>query len=199
MTQTPAPKLQPPGAGLPLLQHLFVRYWVGPRYARRANPEQTRRRFVRVHNALLEIIRAIPREQFTQPVLVPPMRGLEDSSRYWSAAMTLEHLLIVGENVKRIIQLLSDGTDPKLRPRTERVKPKGERTPEDVIAHFERFALTCMDDLEPFIAKGNSTVTEVHPWFGPMTSWAWHWLLPVHAGIHLEQIRAIQKGLANGR
>ena len=45
--------------------------------------------------------------ELTEAVLVPPQIGLEDSSRFYSYAMVLEHLTIIGNAIGRIVVELS--------------------------------------------------------------------------------------------
>lgn len=193
----PEPRLAPPGAPLPFLDRVLLKYYVGPFMAKRAQVEQSRARFEKLHAKILEIARSIPPEMLTHKVLVKPQRGLEDSSRYWSAAMVLEHMLIVGEGCCHIIRELSAGRDPNVRPRTERLKPKGAGAGLELIEQFAKFTMTCMPEMDPLVRERDSSAAEVHPWFGPMRARAWFWLLGVHAGIHYQQLKQIKKALAN--
>lgn len=197
--QNQTPRLEPPGAGLPWYQHLAVKYYIGPFVAGRAQVKESRRSFEILHEKILNLAREIPADQFDEKVIVPPQMGLEDSSRYWSAAMTLEHLLIVGEGMKHIIRELSAGRSPGLNATTAQVKPKGASQREQLLQHFEVFTRTTMDKMEPLVAGKDSIVTENHPWFGAFRARQWFWLFGVHAGIHYKQLKKIRAGLARAR
>ena len=77
-----APILPPPGAPLPLFQRIvlrgFGRFVLRSKFTWESAPvvvESTARR-------MLDAVARLNDEVFHRPVLVPPMRGLEDSSRY---------------------------------------------------------------------------------------------------------------------
>ena len=191
----PEPRLAPPGAPLPFLERVLLKYYVGPFMAKRAPIDASRERFEKLHAKTIEVARSIPPEMLTHKVLVPRQSGLEDSSRYWSAAMTLEHMLMVGEGCCHIIRELSAGRDPNVRPRTERLKPKGAGAGLELIEQFARFTERCMPEMLPLVAERDSQTSEVHPWFGPMRARAWFWLLGVHAAVHYRQLKEIKKRL----
>lgn len=46
--------------------------------------------------------------QATVPVLIDRVVGIEDSSRYWSVFIVLDHLWIVDEGITQIIETLTD-------------------------------------------------------------------------------------------
>lgn len=189
------PKLDAPGAGLPLLQSLLLRYYVGPYVAARADWNQSAETFERLHGKMLKIALDTPSDLRTKRVLVSPLRGLEDSSRHWSMVMVLEHLLTVGEGIKVIFERLARGHAPGLTLSTAAVKPSGHESAEAILRRFEIFSATCMRDLAMLTEKPNLEVTQVHPWFGPFNARQWHWLLGAHAGIHYQQIKKIKEGL----
>ena len=128
-------------------------------------------------------------------MLVPPQQGLEDSSRYWSAAMLLDHLVIVGEQVKGGILALSRGIVPKGEASTAKVKPSGAPTVAEAVAAYKKFASTVMVDLDKGVADKDSKATFRHPWLGPLNCRQWQWLLAAHQAIHLHQLHEIVKGL----
>ncbi|HBR86274.1 MAG TPA: hypothetical protein DEA65_00320, partial [Candidatus Marinimicrobia bacterium] len=59
--------------------------------------------------ALIELLN---NDQLLTPVLIDRLRGLEDSSRFWSPVMVLEHLVIVGRELKDIIISLNEEKVP---------------------------------------------------------------------------------------
>src|SRR5688500_9049812 len=115
----PAPVLQPPGAGLPWLERMVAKYVIFPRACRRLTWATAARLFQEEGAKILAIWDAMPPARLTERVLIRRLRGLEDSSRYWSAAMTVEHLNIVGPGIRAAVAMLRRGEVP---PRVARVE-----------------------------------------------------------------------------
>ena len=187
-----APKLAPPGAGLPLLQRLYARFYLGPYVAAKADWDESLRSFARETERILTLVEGVPAETLTHRTLVPPQQGLEDSSRFWSIAMTLDHLVIVGEAIVAGVIQLAKGEKPLGKVSIADVKPRppGE-TGAAAIARFREFTAEAPARFEREARDRDSAVTHEHPWFGPFTARQWIWLLGVHQGIHGRQIQAI--------
>jgi hypothetical protein len=188
-------KLGKPGAGLPLVESLVMRWVVGPFISKKFGWDENRRRFEKTTAALLKEIEGLDDKQLATRILVPPLQGLEDSSRYWSAAMLFEHLIIVGEGVKGGIISLSRGIVPDVKVDTGKVKPSGDPTPSGIIQKYRQFSSAVQDELEKSVKDKDSKAVLHHPWLGPLNCRQWHWLLATHQGIHLRQLREIVKGL----
>jgi hypothetical protein len=186
-----APKLQPPGAGIPLWHELFLRRWFLPRYVRR-HDWATRQGIYRRHGEkLMALCRSQPPERLNTRALVAPAMGLEDSSRYWSVAMVVEHLIIVGSLQARLIHELSFGRVPAEEASIAAVKPKGAV---GLVASLPRFA-ALLDEFDALLATGlgdrDSAARFAHPWFGPLTAAGWHAVAALHQGLHRRQAQAI--------
>jgi hypothetical protein len=189
-------KLDKPGAGVPVLEGLLLRWLVGPLVSRlQANWEADKARFDAISAKLLKEIEGLSEQQLATKILVPKQPALEDSSRYWSAAMVLEHLVIVGEAVRKGIISLSKGVVPERKPDTAKVKPKGDATPHDIVEAYRKFSSTVMAEIDRDIGNKDSKSVYSHPWMGPFNCRQWHWLLPTHQAVHLRQLREIVKGL----
>ena len=191
------PKLAPPGAGIPFYQKLFLRFFVNPFVAGREPLEKMRDRFTRKHLRIREEYFAVPEGLRDRKVLVPPQSGLEDSSRYWSAAMVLEHLEIVGNQIGEGIIRLSNGEVPPTKADTAKVKPKGGSDASEIFERFEKWRNGFLLTLDSRAKDLDATGTYDHPWFGPLTARKWLWLLGIHADIHLKQLRAIRMELSS--
>lgn len=189
------PQLAPPGAGIPLPQRILCRYYLRPFVAGRSKWEESKKHFEKLSEKILKEIEGLSENQLNQRVLVPAQPGLEDSSRYWSVAMTLEHLVIVGRAILAGVESLSHEQVPDYKVDTAKVKPSGKRTADDDIADFKKFSSEEFAALHEKIKNKDSRITLSHPWFGPMTAKEWYWLLAMHQGIHLKQIRNIKKNL----
>jgi hypothetical protein len=188
------PKLQPPGAGLPWWQLLAARYVLFPLAVRKLTWESASRLFQKEGQKVLALWETFPPSRLTERVLVPRLRGIEDSSRYWSAAMTVEHLNIVGFGILELIAGLRVGRTPARAPRVQDVKPRGEQPPGEVRAEFSRLLTQAAGTREQPIAPGVGLRAQ-HPWFGPMDAFRWHCLLGIHQRIHRGQLEAIHARL----
>lgn len=185
------PELAPPGAGIPALER-----WIGGavfRFKRwRGTPQAFNREFSRERHAIRGMCQGKTCEALSQRVLIPRLRGLEDSSRYWSVWMTLDHLRIVNRQIAGVIgQLLVDQVPPGVAS-TAAVKP-GELAGPDVVDAYER---SC-DLLMKVVGDGDRLKTSgkyAHPWFGPLDASGWHALSAMHMGIHRAQIERILIG-----
>lgn len=185
-----APVLKPPGAPLPLFQRLILR-WFGRRMLRRkftwesAPPsiEATARR-------MLDAVAGLDAAALRRPVLVPPMRGLEDSSRYWSPAMVFQHLAITGEIFTAIILKLSHREPITDKRGTADVKPATDAGAVDV----EKFRVLHSDlgkRIGADVGTNRTGATFRHPWFGPLTAADWYALFAAHLLIHEKQMELI--------
>jgi hypothetical protein len=193
VTETdPTPQLQPPGAGLPAFE-LFVlrtKFRLLAPFISRAGAS----RWFRVEaDRIRALARALCAEDVARRVLITRLRGLEDSSRYWSVAMTLEHLVIVNTAIRKGIEALTAGIVPPRTASTAAVKPAPTAGPE-LIERFEAVAgeyLARVDALPELRSK----VTYRHPWFGGLTALGWHRIAAIHQRLHRKQIERIIAGL----
>lgn len=190
------PKLAAPGAGIPWYQTLLLRLYVGPFVSAKTPWEISQARADQVHKKILAEIEGLNEQQLKTRVLVPPQAGLEDSSRYWSVAMALEHVVIVGRSIFELVPALTAGVSPTDRTAdTAKVKPFGQMSTQQSIENFKDFMTDEFALLNRSLKDRNSKTTFKHPWFGNMTAQQWYWLISAHAGIHLKQIREIKKQL----
>ncbi len=188
------PVLAKPGAGLPFVDSLYLRWYLGPFVSRKADKTTNLRHFTLLGSRVLREANGVPEGQRDAKVLVPAMRGIEDSSRYWSANEVLEHLMIVGTAMRGLIQLLAEGKTSDYVVRIADVKPKGKYKGGDARRDFTDFINETVKLLEPLDIVDGGPKHE-HPWFGGFNSLQWTWLLAGHSGIHLNQLIAIKKGL----
>ncbi len=186
-------KLAAPGAGLP---------WVELQVARLIFAWQFRRSSRESASALLKAEMAEIRRLATscdkidgsRRVLIRRIPGMEDSSRYWSVFMTLDHLRIVNGFLAETIALLGRGEIPGRVASTAAVKPD---------PGADATVLASLEDACGDLARTVSGITDLratgrhaHPWFGPLDAAAWHFLAGFHMRLHRGQIRAILHGLA---
>lgn len=192
MTSPAEPRLAPPGAGLPLPERLLAHFFFRLR-VRTGTPAEFTARFVEERRKIAELIRGVDAARGGRRVLIERLRGLEDSSRYWSVAMTLDHLRIVNSEIARLITSLAAGQVPPGRASTAAVKPD----PTVSMTVLPAYEATC-DDLLAAVAHPENFSPQVkfpHPWFGLMDAKAWHALSGIHMGIHRVQIKRILAGM----
>jgi hypothetical protein len=186
--QNPEPQLAPPGAGLPGIE-LFIgrmmfafRRWRGSREAFNARFESERR-------AIRDLVQKCDPESAACRVLIERCRGMEDSSRYWSVWMTLDHLRIVNLQISQVIEALASGIVPIEKLSTANVKPNKSVTA-SVVDDYE----AACDKLLRTVGSVENLLTPAryaHPWFGPLDAFGWHALAGGHMGIHRAQLERI--------
>jgi hypothetical protein len=190
------PKLAPPGAGLPAAELVIARLLFAWRRCF-GNRESFNARFRQERTAIDVMVRACDEKSATQRVLIERPRGLEDSSRYWSVWMTLEHLRIVHGKITHVVGALARGVTPPGTGSTATVKPHPQMDA-GVVSAYEK---SCDDLLAAIAAVSNldTSARYAHPWFGPLTAAGWHALAAGHLGVHRIQIERIVRGLPSLR
>src|SRR5690349_7662896 len=122
--------------------------------------------------------------------------GLEDSSRFWSIAMALEHMVIVGKGISEGLAELTAGNLPDYKVDIAKLKPFGTMTGKESIELFKKFSIEDYRKMVLSITDLSSDLKLAHPWFGMFNAKQWFWLLSIHHGLHLKQIRGIKKRLS---
>lgn len=194
MSETEMPALAPPGAGLPVFQRLVAKYWLLPRFFRDHPWAGLPGQFAASGARVLESYARIPEHERARRVLVPSIRGLEDSSRFWSAAMVLEHLVIAGELITGGVELLAAGKVPEGEASIAAIKPPGAKSPAEAEAAYREFLPRGEARLRGAVGT-TSTLAFSHPWFGPLTAHQWACFPILHDSIHRQQLKEIGKGL----
>src|SRR4051812_31652717 len=103
------PALAPPGKGLPFLQWVAARFWLFPKFCRSSTWDSAEEFHLREGKMILALAEGLTPEKLKTRVLVSGVRGIEDSSRFWSVAMVMEHLVIVGDLIRIGVRALSKG------------------------------------------------------------------------------------------
>lgn len=182
--------LAPPGAGLPTLELLLSR--AGLSILRSI---LTRRRIqgwlCSETGKVLALARQLPLEQMKRQVLIRRPTGLEDSSRNWSAAMVLQHLVIVDTGIGEILGALSENQAFEHEVRIADLKPTPDAGQEQ-LAGLES-ALKAYLGRVAAVKHLHTARRHPHPWFGPMDGHGWHTLAALHTMIHRRQLEAITR------
>jgi len=191
-----APRLEPPGAGVPVIERLVGGLVVSLR-RRFGSAASIAARFEAERRAISLLCQGQDDEALGDRVLIPRLRGLEDSSRYWSVWMTLDHLRIVNEAITGAVRELMAGGVPPGVASTAAVKPR-EGVGAEVAVAYES---SCAGLVSLFMGGRSlrTTCRYAHPWFGPLDGSGWCVLSAMHMGIHRRQIeRILEERLRGG-
>ncbi len=183
-------QLESPGAGLPKIE-LWIARWMFRRACRNLDREKASRLIATEQALILKLVRSRSPEECARRVLIDRLRGLEDSSRYWSVYMTLDHLRIVNEAIAPGIVALSAGLVPDGEASTATVKPRPD-IGEEVVPEFTR---SCEKLAEAQKGMQTTTARYAHPWFGPLDTHGWHVMAGFHMRLHRGQVETILGGL----
>ncbi|WP_193213367.1 DinB family protein [Luteolibacter marinus] len=192
MDRPSEPQLAAPGAGLPLPELYAARLlfrlqrWAGSR-------ERFNDRFARERERIRGLVTSCEDSRLAARVLIPRPIGLEDSSRYWSVWMTLDHLRIIHQAFARVITALGQGTKPPGQASTAAVKPS-PGADASAVADYEASCDALLQAVAS-VAELKTKTTFRHPWFGELDAYGWHGIAALHLGIHRVQIERILAGL----
>jgi hypothetical protein len=192
MNSIAEPKLAPPGAGLPQLE-LFIARLIFAVQSRKGNRDTSNARFTQERNAIRRLLDSCDPGSAATRVLIKRLPGLEDSSRYWSVWMTLDHLRIVNNGIAKTIETLTQEISPNHKASTAAVKP----SPAADSSVRDAYEKSCDAVLAAAAASPNlkTTARFAHPWFGPLDASGWHAMAGSHMSIHRKQIERIIQGL----
>ncbi len=190
MTNSTEPQLAAPGAGLPWPERLIAGIMV-KRGIRHTSRQEVSALLAAERQLILDLVTPLCTETASRRVLIKRLRGLEDSSRYWSVFMTLDHLRIVNNGIAEAIKLLGQGKAPQREASTATVKPVTE-VDESVV---EEFANSCetIEQAARSISNLHTKIRYAHPWFGPLDAGGWYFMSAFHLRLHRKQIEAILK------
>ena len=186
--------LAPPGAGLPVTQALLLRHLAFPAFCLTTSWDKAQLRFQVEGRRVLRLVDPLSSEELQRRVLVDAPIGIEDSSRYWSPAMLLEHLIEVGSRVAVGIVELTHHAPVSVKADIADVKPHGGKIG-PIVEDFRQF----LDDYDRMVAEDagdrRSKATHPHPWFGKLTAHQWTCLGALHQSVHRKQLERIVAGL----
>lgn len=191
MTITKEPKLAKPGAGLPFVEWLVAKFIIFPNRFRSTSIEQSIKEFEAEAQKIIALGSKLSDEQLSKRCLIPRLQGLEDSSRYWSVAMTVEHLNIVGEGMLGIIVGLSCGNNQLPIRGIADVKPSVDVEPRETIEKFKKLVESFGLLIRKIDFDKYTDLKHPHPWFGPLNAREWTLFAAPHQAIHRKQIEAI--------
>ncbi len=183
-------KLAPPGAGLPFHEAWVLRLLGRFMLRRIATWDSALDEIEAISNRITERFSALPSETQSARVLVKRLQGLEDSSRYWSPAMVLEHLCITGEAMLGMVILLSNGGASTRRVSTAEVKPIG-LPPDEALHKFTVLHRGARSRLLAEAGPQREIGKHLHPWFGQLHATDWLRMTAFHLRLHEKQLKMI--------
>lgn len=184
------PKLQPPGMGLPKVELLVARILVGIKL-RTTSQQEAAKLFVSESTKILTIADRVDRTQASRRILIKRLPGMEDSSRYWSLYMTMDHLCIVNRFTIDVINSLLKGELPQIVASTAAVKPR-----EDVNHSVVPLFRSICAEFEASFPPNRDLKSEIklaHPWFGELNAKQWHFFAGFHMNLHRKQMIKIEE------
>jgi len=189
--QDQEPELDAPGAGVPWLEKKLM--GIGLRmYAGSTDRVKALAKFQTGAEELLALAEPLDEATGRKRVLVPRLRAMEDSSRFWSPYMIIQHVTIIDRGVLLLIRALSAGKPPGPARGTADVKPSPDAGPETIAAFRETAAewqkrIGAIPDLK-------TALKQPHPWFGKLDGHQWLCVAALHHDIHLKQMAHVLKG-----
>jgi len=188
---TTEPKLDKPGAGLPFPELFVAKHLLLPYKFQTISDEKGLAYFKMQKEQMVRIASNLQLEQLVERRLVPRLAGMEDSSRFWSVAMTLQHLNIVNGGIRQVISELSAGRTIARKSSTADVKPNANAGAEGAIEAFSEACDKFLLDVGAANIGAFPNVTFAHPWFGELKAHKWLVVAGTHMRIHHQQINEI--------
>lgn len=196
-TEQKEPRLAKPGDGLPFYEWALANYILVPIRLRTTTPRQALDQFADESGKIIAAASRLSPVELAIRRLIPRLRGLEDSSRFWSVAMTLQHLIIVNDRMKSLIVSLSNGIQVETdKPSsTADVKPSADVNPETICRDYRKNSDDFIATITDLAVDKFPELKYAHPWFGPLNAQEWQVFAPMHQEIHRNQITEIIKRL----
>lgn len=192
------PKLDSPGAGLPWLENFILKHLYYPWKVSRHTWGENLKNFQDETQKILKIVDKMSEENFQTRILIPRLKGMEDSSRFWSVALTMDHLFITIGGMTMVAVELAKGNPLSITVDTAMVKPKQEHVLAKVkmIEQMEKITRESVNLLSPFEESASRKHKLNHPWFGAIDACGWVWVIGQHQSLHRKQIQMIVERLS---
>jgi hypothetical protein len=177
-----------------LVQAFVLRHVLFPAFCRTTSWDEALGLFLREGERVAAAAQSLAPEALQTRVLIRAPLGIEDSSRFWSAAMVLEHLIEVGSRIATGVVELTHGQAASVKADIAEVKPKGHNDG-GIVAAYRAFLEDYADKVTRRAGDRAARHTAPHPWFGELTPQRWVCLGAIHQQIHRRQIERIVAGL----
>ena len=178
------------GEGIAPFKRLMAKWVMFPLINRFISWEKAWDIYDREGAKIITLASPLNQAQLFERVLVPELFGLEDNSRYYSVAMVIKHLMIVGNALQTRIPVLSRGEKLPDQVQIEDVKPY-TNIDDDIVEQFEQYLSSYKETLIQNVRDIHIDNTSVHPWFGAFNPKQWSVLAMIHQIVHRRQIEKI--------
>ena len=186
-------ELDKPGAGLPTMERLFIKYVLVPTVRLFFTWDialYLLKREVQIINKMIEPLNtALCQKQ----IIIDRTFAIEEDSRKFSLNLVLEHLTITGSTLMGLIDTLSKEKTFKQSITIEGVKPHENKT--NQLSEFLLFSSKYYKFIDE-LPKKQSKMTKQHPWFLEFNNFDWAVFMYFHTMIHRRQLQAIIEKLA---
>lgn len=192
------PTLESPGAGLPWLENFILRYFYYPWKVSKNTWSENLEKFQDETRKILGIVEKMSEEDFQTRILIPRLKGMEDSSRFWSVALTMDHLFITIGGMTMVAAELAKGNALSITVDPATVKPKQDHvmTKTKMMEQMEKITREAVNLLGPLEKTASKKHKLDHPWFGPIDALGWVWVIGQHQSLHRKQIQMIVEGIS---
>lgn len=184
-------KLAKPGAGLPNIERLVIKYLLVPLvrvFITKKIVDFLLQRELKIINNLVSDIN---KENRNKSIIIDRTLAIEDDSRRYSINQVLEHLVIAGTMVQTGISYIAREKKFNYEIKIENAKAYGdEQQLEKFLVFYENYFTKT-----EVLLKKHSKMTKAHPWFVEFNNQDWHKFMYMHTFIHRRQIEAIIKAL----
>ena len=183
-------------SGLPRIQDFVARNVTFPAYCRTTSFDRATRDFQVEVRRIEELCGVFSPDDFVRRVTIPPLLGLEDDERHWSAAMVVEHVVRVGEEIGRTLIFLSRGQTPPAAFDGKAMRPRGAKGVENMPA-----LRALAHDYPHLVQTELGAVTggiHPHPLLGDLDLHRWHCLSVAHLRVHRRQLHEIRRRITAG-
>ncbi len=177
---------------MPYLEWAVAKFILIPNLLKHANKTKALVNFSEVSEDIIQLCADLSPEELGKRRLIKRLRGLEDSSRFWSVAMTLEHLIIVDTTMLKVITDLSTGSTDLKPVGTAEVKPNGTSRLDQIVQEFNAVQTDFIERSKIVNVDAFPQAKLSHPWFGPLNALEWLTFAGLHSDIHRRQVKAIK-------
>lgn len=192
------PTLAKPGAGIGFAEMLFLKWYVLPFNMSGLDKIEALKSLNEGHRSIAEQISAFKQDDLTKRVLVKRPNFVEDSSRYWSAAMLCNHIGKVNGALAKAIEsgfIAKAGLEYNPQDRLKAVKPELEKNDLQELDVFQQSVERIRKAVQIQSEINLNSRQVPHPWFGNLTHLQWVWFAGFHMKIHAKQLEQIILGL----
>jgi hypothetical protein len=179
---------------LPWYRDFVARYVAFPTYCGTTSFDRATRDFVQEVRRIEEVCGHFSPNDFVCPVSVSTIIGLEDDERDWSAAMVVEHIVLVSEAIGRTLVFLTRGQQPPVPFSREEMRPRGAKGV-TILPELHALGRSYPQLVEAELGPQRDTVHR-HPIFGDLDCARWHCLSVSHLRVHRRQLHEIRRRLS---